>query len=65
MLLSETIDMETAEETWRRVVGVHLRINGKLYSETYNLSITISLNIPENEAIRSREVCLLRALRLV
>ena len=45
MLVSDCIDVERAEERWRRVVGIFLRINGKSYSETYNLSITIALNI--------------------
>ena len=45
MLISETIDVERAEERWRRVFGIFLRINGKKYSETYNMSMTIALNI--------------------
>ncbi len=45
MLISDTIDVERAEERWRRVFGIFLRINGKKYSETYNMSMTIALNI--------------------
>ena len=45
MLLSDTIDMSTAEERWRRIVGVYLRINGKTYSETMNLSMNMTLNV--------------------
>ena len=45
MLVSDCIDVERAEERWRRVVGVFLRINGKTYAETYNLAMTIALNI--------------------
>jgi hypothetical protein len=45
MLISDTLDVERAEERWRRVVGIFLRINGKNYSETYNLAMTIGLNI--------------------
>ncbi|CDW87327.1 UNKNOWN [Stylonychia lemnae] len=45
MLLSETIDMDTAEERWRRLIAIWLRINGKQYAETFNLSINLSLNL--------------------
>ena len=45
MLLSDSIDVERAEERWRRVLGIFLRINGKTYSETYNMGMTISLNV--------------------
>jgi hypothetical protein len=45
MLISDTIDVERAEERWRRVFGIFLRINGKRYSETYNMSMTIALNL--------------------
>lgn len=45
MLISDSIDVERAEERWRRVVGIFLRINGKTYAETYNMSMTIALNI--------------------
>jgi hypothetical protein len=45
MLVSDSIDVERAEERWRRVFGIFLRINGKRYSETYNMSMTICLNV--------------------
>ena len=44
-MLSETIDMDTAEERWRRLIGFWLRINGKRYSETLNLSLSLTLNL--------------------
>ena len=45
MLISDTIDVEKAEERWRRVIGIFIRINGKKYAETYNMSMTITLNV--------------------
>jgi len=45
MLFSETIDVDNAEEQWRRIVGILLRINGKIYAETYNLSLNMHLNL--------------------
>jgi hypothetical protein len=45
MLVSEGVDVEHAEEHWRRVFGIFLRIKGKAYSETINMSLTLGLNL--------------------
>eukprot|EP00347_Sterkiella_histriomuscorum_P006710 403351732 len=37
--------MDTAEERWRRLIGIWLRINGKMYAETLNISINLTLNL--------------------